>query len=501
MTVSRRGLTVHGLGHDPGTVDVSLDGHRVWSTTLSRTFGAWRASWPAPLARYLDGTTTVAVRRAADGELLATREVRLGTGEGRVAVQDAKGRWLAMNKWNRLGPSLEGDTSGIQDRLLDSTDELVARLQAWGYQPYIVGGTLLGALRTGTLLPHDDDVDLAWICEEETSADIALASYAMERRLVEAGYVVVRHSQAHLQVTFFDPTGATDYYIDIFTGYHRGGAYHQPFALRGHLAREDLVPVRTVTVGGHDLPAPARPEAWLEFAYGPSWRVPDPSFRFLPPRATTRQFETSFGVYNRQRVYWEKAYGAIDARPASDDGEDDVERFCALLPPGSRVVDLGCGDGRLTDLLADAGHRVTGYDYSHEALRLARAASRSGAEFRYLNLNDQRAAIGVLLALLASGEDVWVFARDLAQALPAPGRAHVWTMLRALVTDRTAAYLALPTGRHPAREAQDPTTWHLALGSVKAELDRVRLGLTSVAHAERDVGGASRRTDSLLVTR
>jgi 2-polyprenyl-3-methyl-5-hydroxy-6-metoxy-1,4-benzoquinol methylase len=55
-------------------------------------------------------------------------------------------------------------------------------------------------------------------------------------------------------------------------------------------------------------------------------------------------------------------------------GPDD-ELFLALVneSPGSRVLDLGCGTGRLTLALAAAGHRVTGLDPARASLDAARA--------------------------------------------------------------------------------------------------------------------------------
>jgi ubiquinone/menaquinone biosynthesis C-methylase UbiE len=41
--------------------------------------------------------------------------------------------------------------------------------------------------------------------------------------------------------------------------------------------------------------------------------------------------------------------------------------------PGGRVLDLGCGTGRLALALADAGHRVTGVDPACASLDVARA--------------------------------------------------------------------------------------------------------------------------------
>ncbi len=42
------------------------------------------------------------------------------------------------------------------------------------------------------------------------------------------------------------------------------------------------------------------------------------------------------------------------------------------LVRGKRIVDLGCGNGRLTSLLAQGGNAVTGVDNSEEQIRLAR---------------------------------------------------------------------------------------------------------------------------------
>src|SRR5687768_12429502 len=42
------------------------------------------------------------------------------------------------------------------------------------------------------------------------------------------------------------------------------------------------------------------------------------------------------------------------------------------LEPGSRVLELGCGDGTTARLLTDAGHRVHGIDSSPAFIELAR---------------------------------------------------------------------------------------------------------------------------------
>lgn len=52
------------------------------------------------------------------------------------------------------------------------------------------------------------------------------------------------------------------------------------------------------------------------------------------------------------------------------------------LPAGSRLLDVPCGQGRHAHLLAEAGFRVQGLDYSTDLLDLARARG-TGPNLRY----------------------------------------------------------------------------------------------------------------------
>ena len=502
ITAGRKWLRLDGVDQVAGTIDVEFDGNRVWSVRLERwDDGSLRVRWANALRPYLHGSTRLTLTDSADGTLLAESEVTFPGGAGRVEVTDSRGRWLAVNKWNRLGPSFSGDSSGVQRRLLEAADVLARELAEWGYNTYIVGGTLLGAIRNGSLLPHDDDIDFAFLCEADNPIDVALDNFALTRRLEAAGYSIVRHSLAHVQVTYFTDDGETDYYIDIFTGFFEGGEYNQPFALRGELQREDLLPLGEMQIEDVMLPAPANPDAWLVLAYGPSWRVPDPSFKFVSPRSTIRRFQSWFGVYNRGRVYWEKRYGEQSERVPSTQGEADVDRFLVGLPEGCTIVDLGCGDGRLTDRLAASGHPVLGVDYSHEALRLARAGG-SGAEFRYLNFNDRHAVLDFAMEVIESGIEHRFIATELLHTLPPVGRENLLLMLRQLLERDATAMATFPVTLSRLKYAHgNPDSWHLTVESLQEQADLAGIDVHVVSRGRLQTTGGVRSSVGVTLTR
>jgi trans-aconitate methyltransferase len=71
------------------------------------------------------------------------------------------------------------------------------------------------------------------------------------------------------------------------------------------------------------------------------------------------------------RGNWSAANYAANARFVADLG---APVLALLAPqPGERILDLGCGDGALTQKLAEAGAVVTGVDAAPDMIRAARA--------------------------------------------------------------------------------------------------------------------------------
>ncbi|WP_394615841.1 class I SAM-dependent DNA methyltransferase [Lentzea sp. JNUCC 0626] len=90
------------------------------------------------------------------------------------------------------------------------------------------------------------------------------------------------------------------------------------------------------------------------------------------------------------REFWDRHAATFDEEP--DHGLLDpavreawTRLLVPLMPkPETRVVDLGCGTGSLSVLLAQAGHRVSGVDLSGRMVAAARAkAKAAGVEAEF----------------------------------------------------------------------------------------------------------------------
>ncbi len=107
-----------------------------------------------------------------------------------------------------------------------------------------------------------------------------------------------------------------------------------------------------------------------------------------------------------------------------------VDRFCALLAPGSVVLDAGCGPGRDLARFGARGHAVVGADLSAAMLAIAATAAPgrlTRADLRRLPLRDGAVdAVWCCAALvhLAPG-DAGAALAELARVTRAGGVVHV----------------------------------------------------------------------------
>lgn len=131
------------------------------------------------------------------------------------------------------------------------------------------------------------------------------------------------------------------------------------------------------------------------------------------------------------RRAWEgeaRRWIAWTRRPGHDSyGQWHRDAFLPLLPaPGRRTLDVGCGEGRLTRTLRDAGHRVVGVDGAPTLAASAREADPSIpvllADAAALPLADDVADLAVAFMVLHDVDDLPGAVAEIARVLVHGGR-------------------------------------------------------------------------------
>lgn len=491
FTVTEHGLRLRRV---TGSVDVLLDGQRVWSVGPDAgtvTPGGWRrVRWPAGLRAHLDGLSVVALRDAATGEVLGEVEHRFGDGPGRVHVTDRQGHPMVVSKWGGATYAFGDLAPAARERWTETIDGVLGTLAGCGLPAFLSYGTLLGAVRGGSFIGHDVDADVSYLSRYEHPADVVRESFAVERRLREAGWKVRRSSGAFLQVFHQDGAGKLRN-VDVFASFFLDGTLYEDFAVGAALPRSALLPLGTATLDGRTFPVPNDAPAVLEATYGPGWSVPDPGFAFDVPPATRRRLAGWFGGYRTGRREWSRSYGGGEAGVRRS-GPSQLARLAhERAPAGALVVDVGCGAGADARWLAQQGHPVLGLDYAPSALRLARQGNPSRrARFEPLNLADTRLVLARGALVGRSAQPVVVLARHVADAVTEPGRRNLWRFCRLALA--AGGDLFLETREH-ATETSGVRHHPVDAATVMAELTGAGAAtVTPVAtDGEHDAGDAS----------
>ncbi|SDX17019.1 Methyltransferase domain-containing protein [Arthrobacter sp. yr096] len=155
------------------------------------------------------------------------------------------------------------------------------------------------------------------------------------------------------------------------------------------------------------------------------------------------------------RTAWDQFWGNIRSTGATgdvlwDSGSDhELNGYLpklAHLDPALPVVDVGCGNGSFTRLLAQHFPHALGLDYSANAVDRARqeAADITTASFAVCDMTAPDAAQTVATALQESGwtGDANVFIRGVLHVLDRDGRSALAANLLPVVGTRGSVFLA-----------------------------------------------------------
>ncbi|CAN8179137.1 unnamed protein product [Coccothraustes coccothraustes] len=274
------------------SLQAALRGWRLLLLPSSSSFPLSPRPPPSPHALWRSQTSLAARRRA----LLELFGLKL------EVLPDGSRRWHGCSKdtprcfgtvrWQTPEYLLAGRwTPPCCLRALRATARhVLAQLEAAGIRHWLEGGTLLGAVRLGDVIPWDYDVDVG-LYRDDVPKCRWLAEVAASGRPVEdpQGFLWEKAAEGEFFRVHFSRTNRL--HVDLWPFYVRpGAAVMTKDTWLGH--RQDvefpesfLVPLGTVPFAGVLAKAPNDPRAFLELKFGPGAienpEYPNPGVRRL----------------------------------------------------------------------------------------------------------------------------------------------------------------------------------------------------------------------------
>lgn len=452
MTSERAAQTVAAVVDDEGiglpadvieVVDVYFGERRIWSLNplefASDDDQMRSMPWPRVLKRRLCGRTRVSIRGHISQEVLFSRDVAFGNSTQSLQVVDDDGEWLTVTKWGSLAPAFAEVHVDDRQALVGAVARLLDTINAGtSLNAFAAYGTLLGAVRSGTLLSHDHDADIAYLSDADNPASLLRESFELQRFLRRQGWRLARKPNGFVAVALDLPSGRHAH-VDVFSAHFAGDTLYLERWVSGSMQRREFLPLGHVELEGMRLAAPRSPEALLACTYGAGWVTPDPSFKYKVPRHVVSHFDRWVGQgIIKERRRWDRYHEAGAGSPTRR-RTDFADWVLDRLPEGAAVVDLGCGSGHDAVRYAAFGHDVLGIDYATTAVSQARvraraAQSSSVVTFQAFSVLDLRRLLlhGSRFAHQHRGPRA-VTVRFLLDALSPELRRHVWWLCRTVL--------------------------------------------------------------------
>lgn len=292
---------------------------------------------------------------------------------GKEDLEQLRHRFASGHHFDKRGRIIAGKLTKDRDHtwqdgvmtLYGEVDKVIREVT--GSSSFIFSGTLLGYVRDNGFIPHDKDMDCAYLSAKDTAREVAEEFAALGEALIAAGYSVTPKASC---ISVRRLTGSK-VMVDIAHLFIKpDGNVGFPF---GRVGTKDVPVVEFLPVGagqlsGYPVGLPARPEFVVEHIYGQDWRIPDPGFKWSE-RRRSRDPQPLLDYSQRTRIAMDDLY----SQPETTEPSAFVGWLAcsAMLPRLAVAYDLGCGNGRDLGALSSVSDRVIGIERSSYAVAAA----------------------------------------------------------------------------------------------------------------------------------
>ena len=177
----------------------------------------------------------------------------------------------------QLAKSLDTEWQASVIRMYHDVSRIVS--ERFGYDAFVVYGSLLGQVREGGFIGHDNDFDAAYVSDKTDGPSSAAEMKEVALALVDAGYdVKLMRTAIHV----FDRE-RPKIRLDLFhVFFDQDDEIVFPFGVAGTatVTRADWTVLVEADMAGHLVRVPGCAEKVVELLYGPNWRVPIAGFHW-----------------------------------------------------------------------------------------------------------------------------------------------------------------------------------------------------------------------------
>lgn len=165
-----------------------------------------------------------------------------------------------------------------EGRMFENLKEAKMILDSIGVTFWLEAGTCLGAVREGTFIEHDPDIDLGVLAEDEDKADVIIDQF--EKLGFELIYVWGERGEGY-ELSFMK----RDYKLDIFFFYKAGkfrwhGAYWQNQLIPHVFTAGTIERLKKIDFMGLEVNIPYNHNKYLKARYGEDWKTPDKDWKY-----------------------------------------------------------------------------------------------------------------------------------------------------------------------------------------------------------------------------